>query len=63
MRWKDDFGPPLPSQKNNCLGLSAEPPALPDVQPMARFQGKQLSHDLAERIFIGAPLFNKELLV
>lgn len=25
-------------QKNNCLGMSAEQPKLPDVQPMSSFQ-------------------------
>ena len=34
-------------QKNNCLGLSADIPAQPDVQPMTHFKGQPLSHEQA----------------
>ena len=40
-------------QRNNCLGNSAEIPALPDPPPMAAFRGDPLTHDLAESLFIG----------
>ena len=40
-------------QKHNCLGKSAEIPALPDPPPMASFRGENLTHDLAESLFIG----------
>ena len=40
-------------QKHNCLGKSAEIPALPDPPPMASFQGEDLTHELAESLFIG----------
>lgn len=40
-------------EKNNCLGMNAERPHLPDVQPMTTFQGAKLTHELAERVFIG----------
>lgn len=38
-------------QKNNCLGLSAEVPSVPDVQPMQTFRGQPLTHEQA-----GVPL-------
>ena len=40
-------------QKHNCLGKSAEIPALPDPPPMASFRGEDLTHELAETLFIG----------
>lgn len=40
-------------QKNNCLGMSASIPRRPQVDPMTSFQGRELSHDSAERIFMG----------
>lgn len=40
-------------QKHNCLGKSAEIPALPDPPPMAAFRGENLTHELAESLFIG----------
>ena len=40
-------------QKHNCMGKSAEIPALPDPPPMAAFRGKDLTHELAESLFIG----------
>ena len=40
-------------QKHNCLGKSAEIPALPDPPPMSSFRGEDLSHELAESLFIG----------
>ncbi|BDA47648.1 probable violaxanthin de-epoxidase, chloroplastic [Coccomyxa sp. Obi] len=40
-------------QKHNCLGKSADIPALPDPPPMGSFRGRALSHDLAEALFIG----------
>ncbi|GBG71423.1 hypothetical protein CBR_g8843 [Chara braunii] len=40
-------------QKNNCLGLSAEIPSSPEVQPMTSFRGHPLTHEMAEDLFIG----------
>jgi len=40
-------------QKHNCLGKSAEIPALPDPPPMTSFRGEDLTHELAESLFIG----------
>lgn len=40
-------------QKHNCMGKSAEIPALPDPPPMAAFRGEDLTHELAESLFIG----------
>lgn len=40
-------------QKHNCLGLTADIPSQPDVQPFQVFRGQPLNHDLAEDIFIG----------
>ena len=40
-------------QKHNCMGKSAEIPALPDPPPMAAFRGEGLTHELAESLFIG----------
>lgn len=40
-------------QKNNCLGLVAKIPAKPYVPPMVTFQGKNLSHEIAEDLFVG----------
>ena len=36
-------------QKHNCMGKSAEIPALPDPPPMAAFRGEALTHELAEK--------------
>jgi hypothetical protein len=40
-------------QKHNCLGLSASPPTLPLVHPLAAFRGQPLTHATAEDIFVG----------
>lgn len=40
-------------QKHNCLGNSAERPLQPELAPMASFRGRPLSHETAERLFIG----------
>ncbi|CAM9342803.1 unnamed protein product [Ascophyllum nodosum] len=40
-------------QKNNCMGKSAEIPALPDPTVLARFRGQELTHDVAQDIFVG----------
>lgn len=40
-------------QKHNCLGLNAQPPALPDPAPMSQFRGLPLTHEAAEDLFIG----------
>ena len=40
-------------QRNNCLGLNAPIPSRPAPQPMPHFQGQPLTHESAERIFIG----------
>ncbi len=40
-------------QKHNCMGKSAEIPALPDPPPMDSFRGEDLTHELAESLFIG----------
>ncbi len=40
-------------QKHNCLGKNAEIPALPDPPPMTAFRGEDLTHELAESLFIG----------
>ncbi|KAM7514273.1 hypothetical protein LguiA_003856 [Lonicera macranthoides] len=40
-------------QKHNCLCLDAKIPEKPYVEPMARFRGEDLSHKLAEDLFVG----------
>ncbi|XP_021274093.1 violaxanthin de-epoxidase, chloroplastic [Herrania umbratica] len=40
-------------QKNNCLDLDAKIPEKPYVQPILKFQGKNLCHEIAEDIFVG----------
>ncbi|KAK1403778.1 VDE domain-containing protein [Heracleum sosnowskyi] len=40
-------------QKNNCLELEAKIPEKPYVPPMNRFRGKDLSHEIAEDLFVG----------
>ncbi|KAK2384763.1 non-photochemical quenching [Trifolium repens] len=40
-------------QKNNCLELEAEVPTKPYVPPMVAFRGQNLSHEIAEDLFIG----------
>ncbi|KAJ0039901.1 hypothetical protein Pint_26995 [Pistacia integerrima] len=40
-------------QKNNCLELDAKIPEKPYVPPMAKFRGKDLSHETAEDLFVG----------
>ncbi|KAJ7956930.1 violaxanthin de-epoxidase-related [Quillaja saponaria] len=40
-------------QKNNCLELDAKIPEKPYVPPMVKFQGKNLSHETAEDLFVG----------
>lgn len=42
-----------PPQKHNCMGLSAEIPALPDVRPAAVWRGAPMDWTAAEDIFIG----------
>lgn len=40
-------------QKNNCLELEAEVPTKPYVPPMVEFRGQNLSHEIAEDLFVG----------
>ncbi|KAK3030468.1 hypothetical protein RJ639_039153 [Escallonia herrerae] len=40
-------------QKNNCLGLEAKIPEKPYVPPMVKFRGEDLSHEMAEDLFVG----------
>lgn len=40
-------------QKNNCLGLDAKIPERPYIPPMAKFRGEDLSHEVAEDVFVG----------
>ena len=40
-------------QRNNCLGLHAPIPSRPAPEPMPSFRGQALTHEAAERIFIG----------
>ncbi|CAN0922187.1 Violaxanthin de-epoxidase, chloroplastic [Linum grandiflorum] len=40
-------------QKHNCLELDAKIPEQPRVQPMVKFQGRDLSHEIAEDLFVG----------
>lgn len=40
-------------QKNNCLELEAEVPDKPYVPPMIKFRGQNMSHEMAEDLFIG----------
>ncbi len=40
-------------QRHNCLGKSAEIPALPDPPPMPAFRGDLLTHETAEALFVG----------
>lgn len=40
-------------QKYNCLGNTAEIPAMPHVDPMPTWRGAQLTWEAAEDIFIG----------
>ncbi|XP_068652951.1 violaxanthin de-epoxidase, chloroplastic [Aristolochia californica] len=40
-------------QKNNCLGLDAEIPTKPYVHPMSLFRGENLTHEVAEDLFVG----------
>lgn len=40
-------------QKHNCLGLNAEIPLKPNVQPLSFFRGSPLSHEVAEDLFVG----------
>ncbi|KAK2999788.1 hypothetical protein RJ639_023534 [Escallonia herrerae] len=40
-------------QKNNCLGLDAKIPEKPYVPPMVKFRGEDLSHQMAEDLFVG----------
>ena len=52
-------------QRHNCLGKSADIPALPDPPPMRAFRGEPLTHETAERLFIGwlgKPLWPRILL-
>jgi hypothetical protein len=54
-------------QKHNCLGLAAQPPALPNPPPMTSFRGQPMTHDLAEQLFIGwlgeQPTFSPSLFL
>ncbi|GFY87164.1 violaxanthin de-epoxidase-like protein [Actinidia rufa] len=40
-------------QKHNCLELDAKIPTKPQVPPMVKFQGEDLSHEIAEDLFVG----------
>nr|KYP67567.1 hypothetical protein KK1_023911 [Cajanus cajan] len=40
-------------QKNNCLELEAEIPDKPCVPPMIKFRGQNMSHEMAEDLFVG----------
>jgi hypothetical protein len=40
-------------QRNNCMRNSAKPPIYPNPQPMVLFRGQELTHEMAENIFIG----------
>ncbi|KAJ8758780.1 hypothetical protein K2173_000501 [Erythroxylum novogranatense] len=40
-------------QKNNCLELEAKIPEKPFVPPLAKFRGQDLSHEIAEDLFVG----------
>lgn len=40
-------------QKHNCLGLKADIPQLPEVEPLKEFRGQPLTHEIAEDMFIG----------
>ena len=40
-------------QKNNCLELDAKIPQRPYVPPIAKFQGEDLCHEVAEDVFVG----------
>lgn len=40
-------------QKHNCLGLDARIPEKPFVPPMVKFKGAELSHEIAEDLFVG----------
>ena len=40
-------------QRNNCMGNTASIPLYPDPQPLAQFRGKEITHEVAENIFIG----------
>lgn len=39
--------------KNRCLGVSAEPPPFPRPRPQAEWRGREMTHELAEALFIG----------
>lgn len=40
-------------QKHNCLGLSADILMQPDVQPLTVFRGDEMTHEIAEDLFVG----------
>lgn len=40
-------------QKNNCLQLDAQIPEKPDVPPIKKFRGEELSQETAEDLFVG----------
>lgn len=40
-------------QKNNCLELDAEIPQKPYVPPMVSFRGLDMTHEIAEDLFVG----------
>ncbi|XP_050204889.1 uncharacterized protein LOC126654930 [Mercurialis annua] len=40
-------------QKNNCLELDAKIPEKPYVPPMITFRGENLTHEIAEDLFVG----------
>lgn len=40
-------------QKNNCLELDAQIPKLPVVPPMGTFRGEEITHEVAEDLFVG----------
>ena len=41
-------------QKHNCLRNHADIPSAPAPEPLTQFQGKALTHEMAEDIFVGS---------
>ena len=39
--------------KNRCLGVSAEPPRFPQPRPQKGWRGKEMTHEVAEALFVG----------
>ncbi|CAN1173289.1 Violaxanthin de-epoxidase, chloroplastic [Linum perenne] len=40
-------------QKHNCLELDAKIPEKPNVHPMVKFRGQDMTHEIAEDLFVG----------